>query len=240
MKKTKNQIALLLLLIFTGCGEVTKLGNNSIDDTNTNVDVDIVNSFINREKCNQIIDNEFIKICYDYKLKGAKAVSYTLDGDLVNETNIVKRPNFYAEKSLDKKYRIYTTDYTNSGYDRGHLAPDASFDWSQESLNAVYTLANIIPQAPQVNRNMWSKLEKFARDKAVELGELDVINVVKYSKNSKKIGEHKMSVSRGFYKMLYNNNLGYQECFYYSNRLNLSARDDSVDKHKVSCAEVAY
>jgi len=231
MRNIQGAMTLVLLFTFMGCGAVNQVQDVKSKDKN---------EFISNTNCDQIIDNEFITICYDYKLKAAKAVSYILEGDLMNESNIDKRPSFYSEKSLDKQYRISTTDYTNSGYDRGHLAPDAAFDWSQESLNAVYTLANIIPQAPQVNRNMWSKVEKFSRDKAVELGKLNVINVVKYSKNHKRIGDNKMAVSRGFYKVLSNDNKGYKQCFYYSNRLNVSSRDDTIDKHDVNCDEVSY
>ena len=234
MQKVQNAIVLASLLTFIGCGE------NTTEKKQQEAEVNYKDTFINTTDCDQILDNEFITICYDYKLKAAKSVAYTLDGDLMNDPNIDKRPSFYSEKSLDKKYRISTTDYTNSGYDRGHLAPDAAFDWSQESLDAVYTLANIIPQAPQVNRNMWSKVEKFSRKKAVELGELKVINVIKYAKNTKKIGKNKMSVSRGFYKVLYNDDKEYKECFYYSNRLNVSSKDDTIDKHDVNCKEVSY
>jgi endonuclease G len=194
--------------------------------------------FINSKVCNQIIDNEFITICYDYKVKGAKSVAYTLDGDLMNDPNIDKRPSFYTEKSLEQKYRISTTDYTNSGYDRGHLAPDAAFDWSQESLDAVYTLANIIPQAPQVNRNSWAKLEKYVRAKAVDLGTLNVINVVRYGQRSKRMGKNRMAISKGYYKVLYNENENYEECFYYDNKLGVSTSGDTVEKHKVLCGEV--
>jgi len=229
---TNNLLFITLLLTFVGCGESNFSNNPEIKNHK--------NTFINHSDCNQIIDNEFITICYDYKLKASKSVAYHLDGDLMNDPNIDKRPSFYSEKLLDKKYRISTTDYTNSGYDRGHLAPDAAFDWSQESLNAVYTLANIIPQAPQVNRNMWVKIEKYSRDKAVEFGELDVINVIEYSKNYKRIGKNKMAVSRGFYKVLYNDKENFEECFYYSNRLNVSSKDDTIKKHYIACDEVKY
>jgi len=233
MKKINYIIILILALSFIGCGDVSQGKTNEADSA-------YKEKFINEESCNQIIDNEFIEICYDFKLKGAKSVAYSLDGDLMNDPNIDERPSFYTEKSVDRKYRISSTDYTNSGYDKGHLAPDAAFDWSQESLSAVYTLANIIPQAPQVNRNMWSQVESYSRKKAVEFGRLEVINVIKYGTRSKRIGKHKMAVSRGFYKVLYNNDENYEECFYYANKLNLSSRDDNIDKHRINCDEVAY
>ena len=238
MQKIQLTLTLLMLLIFIGCGstETTTITNNTQQQEEK---TDYKSQFINDVNCNQIIDKEFLTICYDYKLKGAKSVAYTLDGDLMAD-GIKKRPSFYKEPTLEKKYQIVTTDYTNSGYDRGHLAPDASFDWSQESLDAIYSLANIIPQAPQVNRNMWVKVEDYARDKAMELGTIDVINVIKYSTNHKTIGKNKMAVSRGFYKVLYNNDENYKECFYYTNRLNTSSRGDTIDKHRVNCDEVGY
>ena len=240
MKKIKGIVIVVLLFTLIGCGNNDNIGDNNSNETGRVTPKDYKSRFINRSNCNQIIDNEFIHICYDHKLKAAKSVAYHLDGDLMNSPNIDERPSFYVEKSIDKQYRVSTTDYTNSNYDRGHLAPDAAFDWSDESLNAVYTLANIIPQAPQVNRNMWSQIEKYSRDKAIELGEIEVINVVKYGKQSKRIGKNKMAVSRGFYKVLYNSDERYEECFYYANKLNLTSRDDVISKHRIGCNEVGY
>jgi len=109
-------------------------------------------NFINQKDCDQIIEKNFITICYDYNLKAPTAVSYILDGGLVNELNIEKRPSFKIERTIEREYRASYSDYTHSGYDRGHLALDVAFDWSEESLNEVYSLANIIPQARKVNR----------------------------------------------------------------------------------------
>ena len=103
-----------------------------------------INTFINKTNCNQIIDKQVFTICYDYKLKGAKYVSYTLDGDKVNAVNIKKRHSFYTEKNLKKQYRSHNKDYTRSGYDRGHLANDASFDYDKKVVAKTYTMANII------------------------------------------------------------------------------------------------
>jgi len=197
-------------------------------------------NFINEGNCSQIIDNSFIIICYDYQFKAAKSVAYHLDGDLVNELNIEDRPSFYVEESLNEDYRVTSDDYTNSGYDRGHLAPDAAFDWSQESLEAVYTLANIIPQAPTVNRHMWIDVERYARDKAIEFGQIDVVNVVKYMSEHETISDKNISVSKGFYKILYSQENNYEECFYYENNLDANSTDDNVSLHYKDCSVVGY
>jgi len=196
--------------------------------------------FINNSDCNQIIDKTFITICYDYNLKAPKAVSYTLQGDLVNEVNIEKRPYFKVEKTIDPNYRASYSDYTNNGknLDRGHLAPDASFDWSQESLDAVYTLANIIPQARKVNRYTWTKAERYARFIAVSLGEVNVINVVKYATNPTRIGKHGIAVPSGYYKVLYSTDQTYTKCLYYANDNNITTSEDRLRSHEIDCNEL--
>jgi len=197
-----------------------------------------INQFINNIECNQTIDKEFFKICYDYDFKATKAVGYTLYGDLVNENNIDKRPSFKVERAIERKYRASTSDYTNSGYDRGHLACDAAFDWSEESLNATYSLANVIPQARKVNRYTWSKAERYARYVAVSLGEVNVINVVKYSSNPKRIGKHSIAISEGFYKVLYNKDQNFTRCLYYKNDNNITTSEDNLKDHVVDCKVV--
>ena len=231
----KKIVLLIIPIVFVACG-----GDNIQREAElVSESINYKEKFVNESNCSKIIDNEFIVMCYDYQKKAVKAVSYTLFGDLMNELNIEKRPSFYVEKELKSKDRISSTDYTNSGYDKGHMAPDASFDWSQESLDAVYTLANIIPQAPQVNRRSWAKLERYVRTKAEEIGELNVLNVVKYGQRSSRMGKHRMAISKGYYKILYNEDENYEECFYYANKLGVSTDNDKIDNHIVSCSSVS-
>jgi len=196
--------------------------------------------FVNSADCTQTIDKEFLNICYDYDLKAAKAVSYTLYGDLVNELNIKKRPSFKVERSVSRSYRASNSDYRGSGYDKGHLANDAEFDWSKESLNATYTLANIIPQARRVNRYTWTKAERYARFVAVQRGKINIINVVKYSNNPKRIGKHGIAVPVGFYKVLYSDDQSYTKCLYYENDNNIITSEDRLRDHVIDCKEVSF
>jgi len=212
---------------------ISELENSTIANTNSNSNSNP--NYLN--SCNQVVDKEFFKVCYSYDLKVAKSVSYRLEGDLVNELNIKDRPRFYEEELIPEEYRAEYSDYTNSGYDRGHMAPDASFDWSIESLEATYSLANIIPQVPEVNRYGWAKLEQYVRDQAVELGYIDVINVVEYEDTPQRIGENQIAVSTGYYKILINKDENYKECFYYKNE-ETTTNSDNVDEHRVDCNRI--
>jgi DNA/RNA endonuclease G (NUC1) len=58
-------------------------------------------------------------------------------------------------------------DYTNSGYDRGHMAPNADFNNTRENALATFFMANIWPQTPHVNRVVWLKTENQTRELAI-------------------------------------------------------------------------
>jgi endonuclease G len=77
-----------------------------------------------------------------------------------------KRSNiFVADTTLPKGWhRVTTDDYTGSGYDRGHVAPSADRTATPEDNEATFLLTNILPQAPDNNRNTWENLEALSRD----------------------------------------------------------------------------
>lgn len=56
-----------------------------------------------------------------------------------------------------------TRDYSNSGYDRGHMCPAADQKWSQEAMVDCFSLANIVPQANALNTGAWKTLENKER-----------------------------------------------------------------------------
>ena len=199
-----------------------------------------LHQFFNKKVCDQVLRNKgSFTTCYSYKYKGAKYVVYTLKGDLVNATNIKKRPRFYQDTNIPKRYRSEYKDYTRNYYDmdRGHLAPDAAFDYSQKSLNAVYVMSNIIPQYKTVNRSkkMWAGVERYARYMATSIGNVTVLNGVEYGSNPKKIGKNQISVPKAFWKMIYNKEKGFQKCFYFENKKQSA---NSIREFVVDCKEL--
>ena len=67
------------------------------------------------------------------------------------------RCNFTSVKSFRK-----------TGFDKGHLAPDASFDFNQEILKSTYLNSNILPEVPYLNRYIISKVERKFREYAIK------------------------------------------------------------------------
>jgi len=197
-----------------------------------------ISEHINVESCSQVIDKEYYDICYSYEQLGALAVGYELDGNLVNEVNIKKRPSFYVEEKIPEKYRTYNSDYTHSGRDRGHLANDAAFDYSKDSLNSTYSFGNIIPMDGTVNRYYWTKAEKHARKMATKYGKVEVLNLVIYSDNPEKLGNSQISIPEGYYKIISSDESSFKQCYYYENKKNPEGVKDTLNNHLVDCSSL--
>lgn len=199
-----------------------------------------LDDFIDKSKCDQVIDKQLYEICYSYKHKGALAGWVTLHGDKVNSGNIKKRPRFYNEKNIPMKYRTKYKDYTGYGKDwnRGHfIVADADFDYDQKALNKAYTMANIQPQSAKVNQKTWLKVEEYGRLLATKLGYINSISIADYRGAKNTIGNG-IVIPTGFYRIYYNNDAKFEKCFYYENVLDIDVKNDKLKNHLVDCSEI--
>jgi DNA/RNA endonuclease G (NUC1) len=81
--------------------------------------------------------------------------------------------SFYQDLLLPTTFnRLTSSDYTNSGYDRGHMCP--SYDRTDTSANnkLVFYMSNIVPQTPDNNQGIWQDFEDFCQDQAIAGDEL--------------------------------------------------------------------
>ena len=60
-------------------------------------------------------------------------------------------------------YRVLDSDYEGTGFDRGHLVPDADRQMSRPINQATFLMTNIIPQAPDNNQGPWVRFETYLR-----------------------------------------------------------------------------
>lgn len=96
------------------------------------------------------------------------------------------------------------SDYTNSGYDRGHLAPAADFSYDKRAMQETFYMSNMSPQEPAFNRGVWSRLENQIRDWSEAEQMIWVVTgpVLLNQKNLKKIGDNQVSVPLTYYKVV--------------------------------------
>ena len=60
-------------------------------------------------------------------------------------------------------FKATTTDYTGTGFDRGHLCPSDDRDGSDSDNNATFKMTNMSPQSPVLNEQIWGDLEDYCR-----------------------------------------------------------------------------
>lgn len=87
-----------------------------------------------------------------------------------------KRPPFERDKSVASSPR--PSDYTRSGYDRGHMAPNYAIAsrFGREMQKKTFLMSNISPQRPALNRGVWRDVEhRIAKTWTARWGEIWVI-----------------------------------------------------------------
>ncbi len=115
----------------------------------------------------------------------------------------LKRKNsFHTDPQLQNGMRAELSDYSKSGYDRGHMAPSADM-FDEQSQYESFSLANMIPQDPDHNQVLWAGLEASVRNEAIKRGELYVITGPLFlGTKIKVIGTNKVFVPTHVFKIV--------------------------------------
>lgn len=83
--------------------------------------------------------------------------------------------DFVADPDMPTGAMPTSSDYSKSGYDKGHMAPAADFKYSYAAMLATFQFSNAVPQTPESNRHIWKDLEESTRELANRRGELFVV-----------------------------------------------------------------
>ncbi|MDQ6994780.1 MAG: DNA/RNA non-specific endonuclease [Mariprofundaceae bacterium] len=78
----------------------------------------------------------------------------------------LKRPSRFKEDYRSLR-RVNHNDYLNSGYDRGHMAPNYAISniYGREGQLDTFLMTNITPQRPNLNQKLWQRLEDVEANK---------------------------------------------------------------------------
>ena len=105
-----------------------------------------------------------MSICYSRDFGRPNWVSWHLT-DEWNGT-LARVDTFRADPGVPPAwYRVLGTDFSLSGFDRGHMTPNADRDL-QTSIpinQATYLMSNMVAQAPDNNQGPWAALENYLR-----------------------------------------------------------------------------
>ena len=161
-------------------------------------------------------------ICYRESYEQAEWAAYKLEKFMLVKN--AKRKNDFRPDPKISTGSSTLSDYRNSGYDRGHLAPAADFTYTPVTLKETFFMSNMTPQAPQFNRGIWKDLEEQVRRWAEEYGRLYVICgpvLDEPAESYATIGENKIAIPRYFYKIVL--------CPVYADEADAATPDDCAD-----------
>ena len=110
--------------------------------------------------------DDYILVRYQYALSYNKDmnvcnwVSWELNsewyGDVPRRTG-----NFLQDPLLPEGYyKVKHADYTNSGFDRGHMVRSEERTATEEDNRATFYMTNILPQTPDLNQGVWYAFER--------------------------------------------------------------------------------
>jgi endonuclease G len=131
------------------------------------------------------------------------------------ENKVAKRKNNFKADPTILTESSQLIDYKSSGYDRGHLAPAATFIDSQKEMDESFYMSNMSPQNPSFNRGVWKRLEEYERKMAMEKDSVWVIYGPILTKDLKTIGVNEVCVPELYYKIIYTE--GFIMCFILKN-----------------------
>jgi endonuclease G len=101
---------------------------------------------------------------------------------------------------------VQDRDYTNTGYDRGHLAPSQGIGtrYGCAAQDETFRLTNVAPYSPRLNQGPWKSVENaVAREWANRFGGLYVLTGPIYDPNERvTLGETDIEVPLEFWKVI--------------------------------------
>ena len=156
-------------------------------------------------------------LCYDAfailhsgESKTAVFVAQKLNRQSIADADETRTNRFFPEARLRSAERATLEDYQGSGFDRGHLAPAGDMPTAQ-AMSQSFSLANMVPQAPEHNRGAWATTVEAATRKyaARATGDVYVITGPVFEPSiaeSQSIGAGRVRVPKYLFKLVYDQN----------------------------------
>jgi len=124
---------------------------------------------------NYLMEKPQYSMSYSRDNGGPNWVSWHLDTSWLGSAP--RQDDFRADTTLPTGwYRVQATDYSGSGFDRGHMCPSADRTVTIAANSATFLMTNMIPQLPANNQGVWANLESYSRTLVSQGNELYIIS----------------------------------------------------------------
>ena len=124
---------------------------------------------------NYLMEKPQYSLSYSRDNGGPNWVSWHLDTSWLGSAP--RQDDFRADTTLPTGwYQVQATDYSGSGFDRGHMCPSADRTVTIAANSATFLMTNMIPQLPANNQGVWANLESYSRTLVSQGNELYIIS----------------------------------------------------------------
>lgn len=149
-----------------------------------------------------IIRHTYYTLSYNETYEQANWVYYSLTDSMILNSGEERSNNFKMDK-LVATISAKSSDYTKSGYDRGHLCPAGDMGFNQVAMEESFFMSNISPQVPDFNRGIWKDLETTVRKWAVNERHIYVVTGPVFKNDKGSIGKEEVLVPGYYFKIIF-------------------------------------
>lgn len=147
-----------------------------------------------------IIDRPEYRSAYDPSLNCPQQVIWTIHACDLGQS--CREPAWRFTADLPRSLSLAShDDFSQSGYDRGHMCPAADRSASRAQMRQTFRMSNVAPQVPSVNRGSWKVTENICRAAALQFDSVCVVALPVYlNRDTDYIGEHRLAIPHAFFK----------------------------------------
>lgn len=162
----------------------------------------------------RILNNKYYDIIYSDCLRVPCCSKYYFI-DYAQKKKLKRQAFSFVQDRRVQKPRPCTTDYTNSGYVRGHLVPSADMAFDKNAMKATFLMSNVAPMRQEFNNGVWKQIENQVRLADAKFQNFVILAGISFGKCARNLpisGDKCNSITRisggiavpvGFWKVIY-------------------------------------
>jgi len=150
----------------------------------------------------RVLKNQGYVCGYSETRRSPLWVAYRLS-DQARPQAAAERPSGFDTDSRTLA-RVQSAEYSRSGYDRGHLAPNYGIFrcYGRKAQLETFLMSNIVPQKHEMNAGLWRYLEERAAiNYPARFGEIWIVTGPVFGRRAEVIGKG-VPVPEGFFKIM--------------------------------------
>jgi len=192
-------IAIILLAMGLGWVRHSML---DLPASNLSEEVDGSNRTFLPSSPDEVVHHTHYSLGYSELREQAAWVAYVLEENTLRKRNVRRSDRFEPDPLVSGGSAVYS-DYSHSGYTRGHLAPAGDMAFEEKAMQESFLMSNISPQSKVFNNGVWKELEMQVRQWAEHDKRLYVVTGPVFRDSLGIIGKrNKIVVPGSFYKVI--------------------------------------